>query len=94
MALYIQCVACKHLDRTSPGWDRCCAAFPLGIPLAIALGVHDHWIHFPDDRGVRYAPNPDFDAGLATPSLSKSMLSRDVLGLGNPPVTPLASPPC
>jgi hypothetical protein len=87
MALYAQCLECRHLDRSSPGWDRRCAAFPFGVPVAIALGVHDHWVHFPDDRGIRYEPNGDLRPGLATLSLNRSLLSQEVLEVGNPPVT-------
>ena len=63
--VYVQCLECQHFHHTAPGGvlgERRCAAYRFGIPLRIALGLHDHREPYPDDRGIRFAP-----AGVAPP---------------------------
>lgn len=46
-----QCLTCAHYHL---GWT--CAAFPNGIPKAIANGSFDHRNPYMGDRGVRWEP--------------------------------------
>ena len=57
--VYVQCLECQHFHHTAPGGvlgERRCAAYPFGIPLRIALAMHDHRAPYPDDRGIGFEP--------------------------------------
>lgn len=49
-----QCGRCRHLVSLGS-----CAAFPAGIPLAIAQSRHDHRQPFPGDGGIRFEETVD-----------------------------------
>lgn len=59
----VEGVTIQHPDQC----DRCarrlvgtamCVAFPLGIPVSILSGEHDHRRRFPGDHGIRFTPKP------------------------------------
>lgn len=49
------CWYCRH--RVAGTWT--CAAFPGGIPEAIADGDFDHRADYPGDDGIRFEPRTD-----------------------------------
>lgn len=58
-----QCITCVHLfpveKRLAPREPMRCAAFPDGIPDAIASNRFDHAGPYPGDNGVHYTAFPD-----------------------------------
>jgi hypothetical protein len=60
----ITCWRCAHMIDPA---DRCCRAFPDGIPLDIWLGKHDHRTPYPGDRGLHYQ-----EIEAKEPALAKS----------------------
>ncbi len=51
IAFGLQCVLCKHRSLHYGGG---CAAFPQGIPAAIARDEFDHSAPYPGDNGIRF----------------------------------------
>ncbi len=49
-----QCPRCVHWRN-----DATCAAFRLGIPLAIPQNQHDHREPYPGDHGIQFEPRDD-----------------------------------
>jgi hypothetical protein len=49
-----QCVSCRHKHAGG----ATCDAFPQGVPDAILRNQHDHCQPYPNDRGVRWVPQP------------------------------------
>lgn len=47
------CSSCAHLDTSR---ERHCAAFPVGIPLAIWLGDNDHTRPYLGEHGIQFEP--------------------------------------
>lgn len=59
----IGCPFCRHFNRVTAS-GSVCAAFPLGIPDAIAFGKYRYTVPFPCDNGIQFdaidGPDPDF----------------------------------
>lgn len=51
-----RCHLCLHKFAGIPG----CAAFPRGIPHALAAGEVMHETPYPNDQGIMFEPNPRF----------------------------------
>jgi hypothetical protein len=51
-----RCHLCIHKFSGIPG----CAAYPSGIPHALAIGDVLHEEPYPGDQGIRFEPNPKY----------------------------------
>lgn len=50
-----KCTQCQHLIE----FHWACKAFPLGIPLEIRQGLHNHAKPYPGDGGILFTPKEE-----------------------------------
>ncbi len=53
------CMSCRHYLRAVDGKGLTCAAFPGGVPGAIATAEVPHTRPFPGDHGIQFEPREE-----------------------------------